>query len=35
MDCLAFTRLVELSLAITIFYKVKNINKALYLDTKG
>lgn len=35
MDCLAFARLVELSIAITIFYKAKNINKALYLETKG
>ena len=35
MGCLVFALLVALSIAITIFYKVKNINKALYLDTKG
>lgn len=27
MGCLDFARLVALSIAITIFYKVKNINK--------
>lgn len=35
MGCLVFARLFALKPVMTIFYKVKNINKALYLDTKG